>query len=132
MMQLVLALSKYQHIVLDSDHKWGSYFGIGGSSADSIRLRDNCYGMFLNHPTLSQDAYEGISSQYCHYHQFIDSGTANYILSSGGSFVGSTANVNRDGIYLSGLNRGSGDHNYGSRTFTIIHVHIRKLVPLQV
>lgn len=67
-----------------------------------------------------------------HYHQFIDSGTANYILSSGGSFVGSPAKVNYDGIFISGLNRGLGEHNYCSRTTTIIRAHTHKLVPLQV
>lgn len=53
-------------------------------------------------------------SSTAHYHQFIDSGTSKYILSSGASFIGSPEKVNYDGIFISGLNRGLGDHNYGS------------------
>lgn len=54
----------YHHVILDDVHKWGDHFGISGSQRDDYALPAHCYGVFLEHPTLSQDPYDATGS--CH------------------------------------------------------------------
>ena len=68
-----LALN-YHHLFFNENHSWGSYFGIGGcyDTVDSISLPAFAYGLYLNHPTLAQNAYDRLGSRTDSYHR-IDS-----------------------------------------------------------
>lgn len=48
---------QYHQVQFDNGHQWGEFFGTGGSGI-TVNLYER-YGVFLNHPTLSQDLTPG-------------------------------------------------------------------------